>query len=422
MAPPRGRSRRTSAHAAGNRGRCTRRAGPAGVATAPLPAPSPPPQAAQLPAPAGTLRAALLGFYDLRRRDLPWRRTRDPWAILVSEVMLQQTTVAAVIPYYERFLRRWPKPAALARASRRQLLSEWAGLGYYRRAENLHRAASAVAASGGRLPRRRDDLARLPGIGEYTSAAVASIAYGEPVAAVDGNVERVLGRLCAIPGDLRAAAGRQAIRLAAADLLDRDRPGDANQALMELGATVCRPVAPRCGTCPLAPHCRALGSGRAEDFPHRAARRTPVAVTTAAIVVQRRGRVLLRRRAAPPNAGFLELPSVELPTVDRPAGRAQPATRSGGAPAESSALALGILRRRLGDHLRREHGLRVTLGEPLPELRHTITHHRIRVRPFLGALAAGRVREPLHWSDPAEADLPITTATRRILLSARNSP
>ncbi|MHC4846302.1 MAG: A/G-specific adenine glycosylase, partial [Planctomycetota bacterium] len=203
------------------------------------------------------LRARLLAWFDEHQRDLPWRRTRDPWAILVSEIMLQQTTVAAAIPYYERFVRRWPRPADLARAGRDELLAAWAGLGYYRRARHLMDAASVVAEDGGQLPARADALRALPGIGEYTAAAVASIAFGEAIAAVDGNVERVMCRLGAIEGNPKQAVARRAIRDLAEALLDADRPGDFNQALMELGATVCRPTSPDCGRCPLSADCRA---------------------------------------------------------------------------------------------------------------------------------------------------------------------
>ncbi|HEX5011379.1 MAG TPA: A/G-specific adenine glycosylase, partial [Planctomycetota bacterium] len=230
-------------------------------------------------------RRALLAWWDRGRRDLPWRRTRDPWAILVSEVMLQQTTVAAVVPYWERFVRRWPRPADLAAARTDELLSAWAGLGYYRRARHLQAAACAVAEAGGELPRRAQQLRELPGIGEYTAAAVASIAHGEPVAAVDGNVERVLSRFFALPLDPKSAAGRSALRAHADALLHRERPGDFNQALMELGATLCRPAAPQCLLCPLRAGCAALAAGAPERFPRRPPRAAAVPMLRVAAVV-----------------------------------------------------------------------------------------------------------------------------------------
>src|SRR5262245_22602734 len=211
-------------------------------------------------------RRALLQWFDRGRRELPWRETRDPWAILVSEVMLQQTTVSAALPYYERFLARWPTPARLSRAGLDELLAEWAGLGYYSRARNLH-AAAGIVAEAGALPCDSAGLRALPGVGPYTAAAVASIAYGEPIAAVDGNVERVVCRLLAWPGPTSRAAVRQRIAAAAQSLLDPRRPGDHNQAMMELGATLCRPRSPRCGECPVAAHCSAFASGDPLRFP-----------------------------------------------------------------------------------------------------------------------------------------------------------
>ncbi len=194
--------------------------------------------------------AILLAWYDGFRRDLPWRRTRDPWAVWVSEVMLQQTQVATAAPYFVRFLDRFPNPAALAEASEEELLAFWSGLGYYRRARLLQSGARAVAARG-EMPRRPEELLRLPGIGPYTAAAIASIAFGEPVPVLDGNVARVMARLEGIREPATSAPVRRRLRVAAAGWLDATRPGDSNQALMELGATLCRPRAPRCASCPL---------------------------------------------------------------------------------------------------------------------------------------------------------------------------
>ncbi|MGQ0553099.1 MAG: A/G-specific adenine glycosylase [Planctomycetota bacterium] len=385
---------------------------------------------AQQPSPADTLlparrlaalRARLLAHFDARRRDLPWRRTRDPWAILVSEVMLQQTTVAAVLPYYERFLRRWPTPQALAAASHDELLSEWAGLGYYRRAHNLQAAALAVCegpgvsptthGSSSALPRDAAGLRSLPGVGEYTAAAVASIAYGEAVAALDGNVERVLCRLFALPGDPRRARARAVLRSCAGALLDPARPGDFNQALMELGATLCRPTSPRCEECPLRADCRALAAGQPEAFPQLAPRPAAIAVRRALALVQRGERVLLRRRESAPNAGFWELPDVDLP-------RALHWASGAGGPAAPSPAHLTAMRTRLTKHLRAEHGLLVRFAEPGPEQRHSITRHQIRVLPFAGRLLQGRVQAPLAWGALSETDRPLTTLTRRILAAA----
>ena len=208
-------------------------------------------------------------------------------------MILQQTTVAAGVPRWERFLARFPTVAALAAAPERDVLAEWSGLGYYARARNLHRASRAVAAAGGEVPRSVEGLRALPGVGPYTAAAVASIAFGAAVPLVDGNVARVLARLLAIPGDVRAGAARAAVEGAAAAFLDRRDPGDHNQALMELGALVCLPRAPRCPDCPLAAACRARAAGAPERYPAPRPRKPPVRVRLAAGVAWRRGRLVL---------------------------------------------------------------------------------------------------------------------------------
>ena len=202
-------------------------------------------------------RQRLLEWFGANARDLPWRRSRDPYAIWVSEIMLQQTRVAAVIEHYARFMKRFPTVRKLAEAGEEEVLAHWSGLGYYRRARLLHKAAQLISRDlGGSIPAGATELRALPGIGEYTSAAIASIAFGEPVACVDGNVERVLLRArgwdenSAMASRIRAEAGR---------LLDADRPGDFNQAMMELGATVCLPRAPLCLQCPVTALCATRG-------------------------------------------------------------------------------------------------------------------------------------------------------------------
>ena len=206
-------------------------------------------------------RAALLGWFGENARDLPWRRTRDAYVVWVSEIMLQQTRVAAVVEYFERFLRAFPTMEALAEAEEEAVLAQWSGLGYYRRARMMHRAAKVlVAEQGGRMPETAAELRELPGIGEYTAAAVASISFGEAVPVVDGNVERVLLRVYG-PGLLegRGKASAKIFKETAAKLLDGRRPGDFNQAMMELGATVCTPRGPVCMVCPVRAHCRTQG-------------------------------------------------------------------------------------------------------------------------------------------------------------------
>jgi A/G-specific adenine glycosylase len=246
-----------------------------------------------------TITAALLSHFDASRRDLPWRETSDPYAIWVSEVMLQQTRVDTVRPYYERWMERFPTAEALAGAELDDVLRYWQGLGYYGRARNLHRAARLVRERfAGALPRDLAELRELPGVGEYTAGAVASIAFGVPTPAVDGNVRRVLARLWGLEDPAAAE-----IRRLAAALVPADRPGDFNQALMELGATLCTPRAPDCGRCPLAARCRARALGEQERWPRSKARKpVPHETVETAVLRRRDGAVLLVRR---PLNGFL---------------------------------------------------------------------------------------------------------------------
>jgi A/G-specific adenine glycosylase len=231
-------------------------------------------------------RTALLGFFDAHKRDLPWRRTADPYAIWVSEVMLQQTRVETVIPYYQRFLERFPTVRALADAPLDEVLAQWAGLGYYRRARMLHAGACAVRDDhAGVVPNERDALELLPGVGAYTAGAIASIAFGRREPVVDGNVERVVTRLFALEGNPRTASGKRHIWQLAQAFADGPRPGDLNQSLMELGATVCGPVGPKCLVCPVRAQCMANTRGEPERFPELPARKAVREERWAALVV-----------------------------------------------------------------------------------------------------------------------------------------
>ena len=236
---------------------------------------------------------ALLDWFDARFRDLPWRRDTDPYRVWVSEIMLQQTRVETVVPRFRRWLERFPSLAALADAGVDDVLAEWEGLGYYTRARNLHAAARVVRDSrDGRIPESATELRELPGIGEYTAGAIASIAFRRPEPAIDTNARRVLCRLF----DLPEPSPRE-LRARAIGILPAHRPGDFNQALMELGATVCLPRRPRCAECPFAPDCRARRQGTIDARPRRGARR-PVPTFRLGVAVSRApsGRVLLVRR------------------------------------------------------------------------------------------------------------------------------
>lgn len=301
----------------------------------------------RLDAPA--LRSRLLAWFDEHRRDLPWRRARDPFAVWISEVMLQQTQVTTVIPYYQRFLARFPDAKALADAPLSEVLALWSGLGYYSRARNLHRAAQAIARDG--MPRTSQGLRELPGFGRYTAAAVASIAFGEPVAVVDGNVARVLARLLAIEVPLASVAER--LWSEAQALIDPGRPGAFNEAMMELGALVCIPSNPRCLGCPVQADCRTHRRGLQARIPAPKVRPQRQRLDLACAAVLKGGSILLGRRAEKGLFGGLwELPSTEA---------------ADGAPA----AALQAI------------GFAALEEDPIAQVRRTLTHRELHLAVFL---------------------------------------
>lgn len=251
----------------------------------------------------------MLRWYDRHARPLPWRRDRDPYRVWVAEVMLQQTRIAAVVPAYERFLAAFPSVEHLAAASEDDVLSSWSGLGYYARARALRRAAIELAGAGGSFPSDYRAARRLPGVGDYTACAVLSIAYGLPLAAVDGNVVRVLSRLFRLS---RPGAKGEPHRSLAARLLPPGRPGDWNQAIMELGETVCTPGTPACGKCPLRRFCGAFRHGEPAAYPSPAPRRKMERIAVRLMLARdRRGRLLLERGAFP-YLRHLWLPPIEV--------------------------------------------------------------------------------------------------------------
>lgn len=261
------------------------------------------------PAALRKLRHALLTWYEEHRRELPWRRDADPYRVWVSEIMLQQTRVAAVMDHYARFLQKFSTVQALAATREASVLAVWSGLGYYHRARRMHQAAKLIARQRrGIFPRTAEEWRELPGIGRYTAAAIASIAFGEAVAVVDGNVERVLDRVFA------AAEGGEAVWQRAESLLDRERPGDFNQAMMELGAAVCTPRAPQCSMCPLHDWCTSRGANPARPQPTRKRKQLIYGLA------RRNGSVLLVQRPANASlmAGMWELPA--LPDAQRNGG------------------------------------------------------------------------------------------------------
>ena len=258
---------------------------------------------------AGAFRARLLDWYRHSKRDLPWRRTRDPYAIWISEIMLQQTRVAAAIPYYERFLARFPNFEALAEAPESDLLAHWAGLGYYYRARNMQKAAQTIAKAG-KFPETYESIRSLPGVGDYTASAVASIAFGLPHAVVDGNVFRVLSRIENDNTDILSTKGKRGFRVIANALLDHDAPGEYNQALMELGATVCLPKNPQCLVCPVSELCQARIEARQQELPVKNKNQRAVEEHRKLYWIESGGMLLVWQR--PPDSrlmpGFWELP------------------------------------------------------------------------------------------------------------------
>ena len=349
------------------------------------------------------LRRLLLEWFRGNRRDLPWRRTRDPYAIWISESMLQQTRVETVIPYYRRFLERFPDVHALASADLEDVLGLWAGLGYYSRARNLHRAAQRVAAEhGGALPSDPAALRALPGVGRYTAGAVASIAFDRPEPIVDGNVVRVLTRLFGIEDEVGAPAVARRLWALAADFADGPQPGTANQALMELGATVCTRRAPRCAACPLAQRCTARRRGDAEALPVKRRKPKPRAVEAVAGWVVRRGRVLAVQRPARGLLGGLwELPGGEL--------------RAGETASEAM---MRTLRERLG--------LDIDGATSLGSVEHGFTHLALRLHVLRCEIPRGRVRlrdfAAFRWLAPRAFDaLPHGAVTRKALSLLRSA-
>lgn len=312
-------------------------------------------------------RKALLHWYRQNKRDLPWRKSSDPYAIWVSEIMLQQTQVATVIPYYEKFLKRFPSVEKLAKSEEEEVLSHWAGLGYYRRARLLHRGAKELLQKfGGKLPRNAAELKKIPGIGAYTAGAIASIAFGKAEPLVDGNVVRVLSRILALKGHAKSPALQKQIWAAAEALVDEKNPGDFNQALMELGATLCRVLAPRCEVCPISKYCNAFALKAAESFPETPpSSKTIELKRSVAICLQKDKILLVKKKESRWFQGLWALPH----------------DYSEEEAAETSLLT--FLKKNLGISLKNLQAIRPT--------RHGITHHRITSWAWLGE-SAGQLK------------------------------
>jgi len=352
--------------------------------------------------------AALLDWYALHSRELPWRNRPpsheggvsadpDPYRVWVSEIMLQQTRVETVIPYFERWMRRFPDLASLAAASQQEVLSLWEGLGYYSRARNLHQAAKVVVDEmGGALPSDPQELRKLPGIGRYTAGAIASIAFGIDAPALDGNIRRVLARAFNLSEPLRTPASERRLWELAAAHLPHTRAGEYNQALMDLGATICTPQNPDCPHCPLAGMCQAYALGLQDQRPVVKARpEIPHHVVTAAVIV-RGGQVLITQRPAKGLLGGL---------WEFPGGKQQPGEDL-----------VACLQREINEEL----GVKILVGTQLGAYRHAYTHFRVTLHAFCCALSNGDQPKPiqvddLRWVSPDDLpDYPMGKIDRQI--------
>ena len=345
-----------------------------------------------------SFRRRLLSWYAKHRRDLPWRRSSDPYHVWISEIMLQQTQVATVIPYYARFLESFPNIEALADASEQDVLRRWEGLGYYRRPRQLHRAARIIVQEHrGVFPRDFQAIRSLPGVGRYTAGAIASIAFDQPAPILEANTVRFLSRLVGYTGDAATPDGQRLLWAAAENLLPRRAPGTFNQALMELGSLICSPRQPDCGACPVATLCEAHRLGKQQQIPAVRPKARVVAVHEAAVIVWRDGKLLLRQRVASERwAGLWDFLRFSVP-VQR--GRKW--------------------RQHLVDEVHRSVGMKVELRDRLVTMKHGVTRFRITLHCYQATyLDRGRRLSgapPIKWLRPAElTGYPLSTTGRKI--------
>jgi len=322
------------------------------------------------------LSTPLLKWYDKAKRDLPWRHTKDPYAIFVSEMMLQQTQVKTVIPYYGRFLKAFPNWKSLAKANPDKVLKLWEGLGYYRRARNLQAAAQMIVKDfQGKLPDSLDEIIKLPGVGRYSAGAVLSIAYGKPLPLVDGNVIRVFARIFLLRGNLKAGEGHQKVWRLAEEQVPAQRPGDFNQALMELGATVCLSDNPLCLLCPMISLCEASKNGLQAELPEKVEADITVDIPMTCLLLEDKGRVLIKKRSEEEKwlKGMWEFPSAEGKSFEE-------------------------ARKKLGKELNAS-----VTPALLKEVRHQITHHKIKLRFFSARRKSAKpLGQTYKWVTPAE--------------------
>ena len=350
-------------------------------------------------------RRNLTAWYARHARDLPWRNSADPYRIWISEIMLQQTTVTAVIPYFERFLKCFPTLAALAEANEEEVLRLWEGLGYYSRARNIHKAARLIIEERqGKFPDDVTALGELPGIGRYTAGAIASFAFNRRAPLLEANTLRLYCRLLGYRGDPRAAAGQKLLWDFAGRIVPRKDPGLFNQALMELGAMVCTPEEPDCPNCPVRTACTALANGWQREIPLRTARAAPTSVTEVAVAIHRDGRYLMLKRPAGERwAGLWDF--VRFAWED---GNGQSPARIAGA-------------------VHRHAGVEVAVAEQIAEIRHSVTRFRITLCCWAAEWRGGEIEQPVRefrWVAPQRfTRLPLSVTGRKLarLVQARCS-
>jgi A/G-specific adenine glycosylase len=343
----------------------------------------------------------LLAWYAKHARDLPWRRVGgDPYAVWLSEIMLQQTQVATVRPYFARFLAELPSVEALAAADEQRVLRLWEGLGYYRRARQLHQAARLICSRhGGVFPRQIEALRGLPGIGRYTAGAILSIAFDQRQPILEANTARLFSRLLAWPGEPASAAGQKLGWAMAQAILPRRGAGRFNQALMELGSEVCQPRAPRCEICPVISHCRAFAGGSQSRIPPPKRKPAPQMLREAAVVVRRRGRVLLLRRPEGGRwAGLWDFPRFRLSAAAKPQAD---------------------VARQLVKGVRALTGVRVRPGRRLKTLKHGVTRYRITLEcyeaEYVSTAEGKSAADALRWLRPQELEgYPLSTTGRKL--------
>ncbi|MEN7973780.1 MAG: A/G-specific adenine glycosylase, partial [Verrucomicrobiota bacterium] len=318
----------------------------------------------------------LLPWFASNKRAMPWRNNRTPYRVWISELMLQQTRVDQVIPYFNRFMKRFPSMKSLAAASQEDVLKMWEGLGYYSRARNLHKAAQIISSHHkGRFPAAAEEIINLPGIGSYTAAAIGSLAFNLDLAVLDGNVIRVLSRLFAYTKDTRSTPAKKELQQLADTLLVKGDAGNFNEAMMELGATVCLPKNPQCKECPMAKVCLGHQSERPTDYPVKAPRKkVPHIVVGAAVVVNRKGEVLIaQRREKDMLGGLWEFPGGKQETGE-------------------------TIQQCVARELREELGINVEIGDFLITVRHAYSHFTMEMHTYFAKIKSGRPR-PLHCQD-----------------------